>query len=312
MHGAAYANYAVEDCDFLIAVGARFDDRVTGKVDTFATHAYKIHNDIDPTNVDKNIKVDLPVVGDSKDFLASLIEAMPKAKEDRGAWLSEIEAWRKQCPLDYTIEPDSLKTEFVIDEVSKQTRGHAVVVTDVGQHQMWTSQYYKFTEPRSIITSGGLGTMGFGLPSAIGAAFGVTDRPVVLFTGDGGLMMNIQELVTAVYNKLPVKIFLINNSYLGMVRQWQELFHQEKYSFTDLASSNPDFVKVAEAFGCKAMSASNPESARNAISEALAYNDGPVLVDFRVIRKDMVFPMVPAGGSISDMLLARLNPKTMV
>ncbi|MGC8774852.1 MAG: biosynthetic-type acetolactate synthase large subunit [Chlorobaculum sp.] len=312
MHGTYWANQAVSNCDLLIAVGARFDDRVTGKVDTFATHAYKIHNDIDPTNVDKNIKVDLPVVGDSKDFLASLIEAMPKSREDRSAWIAEIEKWRKQCPLDYEIEPDSLKTEFVIDEVSKQTKGHAVVVTDVGQHQMWTSQYYKFTEPRSIITSGGLGTMGFGLPSAIGAAFGVTDRPVLLFSGDGGLMMNIQELVTAVYNKLPVKIFLINNSYLGMVRQWQELFHQEKYTFTDLASSNPDFVKVAEAFGCKAMSANNPEAAKSAITEALAYNDGPVLVDFRVIRKDMVFPMVPAGGSISDMLLARLNPKTMV
>ncbi|NTU52204.1 MAG: biosynthetic-type acetolactate synthase large subunit [Chlorobiaceae bacterium] len=312
MHGTFWSNQAVSHCDLLIAVGARFDDRVTGKVDTFATQAYKIHNDIDPTNVDKNIKVDLPVVGDSKDFLASLIEAMPKTKEDRSAWLAEIEEWRKQCPLDYDNEPDSLKTEFVIDEVSKQTEGHAVIVTDVGQHQMWTSQYYKFTEPRSIITSGGLGTMGFGLPSAIGAAFGVTDRPIVLFSGDGGLMMNIQELVTAVYNKLPVKIFLINNSYLGMVRQWQELFHKEKYSFTDLEASNPDFVRVAEAFGCKALSANNPESARNAITEALAYHEGPVLVDFRVIRKDMVFPMVPAGGSISDMLLARLNPKTMV
>jgi len=251
-------------------------------------------------------------VGDSKDFLASLLEAMPKGKEDRSEWLDQIEGWRKQCPMDYTIEPDSLKTEFVIDEVSKKTKGHAVVITDVGQHQMWTAQYYKFTEPRSIITSGGLGTMGYGLPACIGAAFGVTDRPVILFTGDGGLMMNIQELVTAVHNKLPVKLFLINNSYLGMVRQWQELFHQEKYTFTDLEESNPDFVKVAEAFGCKALRADNPESARKAIDEALAYNDGPILVEFKVIRKDMVFPMVPAGASISDMLLARLNPKTMV
>ncbi|MBN1929841.1 MAG: biosynthetic-type acetolactate synthase large subunit [Chlorobiaceae bacterium] len=312
MHGTYWANQAINACDLLIAVGARFDDRVTGKVDTFATQAYKIHNDIDPTNVDKNIKVDLPVVGDSKDFLASVLEALPEAKEDHGAWLELIEGWRKQCPMDYTVEPDSLKTEFVIDEVSKKTKGHAVVITDVGQHQMWTAQYYKFTEPRSIITSGGLGTMGYGLPACIGAAFGVTDRPVILFTGDGGLMMNIQELVTAVHNKLPVKIFLINNSYLGMVRQWQELFHQEKYTFTDLEASNPDFVKVAEAFGCKALRADNPESALKAIDEALAYNDGPILVDFRVIRKDMVFPMVPAGASISDMLLARLNPKTMV
>jgi len=200
----------------------------------------------------------------------------------------------------------------VIDEVSRQTGGNAVVVTDVGQHQMWTSQFYTFINPRSIITSGGLGTMGFGLPAAIGAAFGIKDRPVVLFCGDGGFMMNVQELVTAVHNIMPVKIFLINNSFLGMVRQWQELFHQEKYSFTDLGDSNPDFVKVAEAFGCKALKAENPESARQAITEALAYNAGPILVDFRVVKKDMVFPMVPAGGSISDMLLARLNPKTMV
>jgi len=312
MHGTYWANQAINSCDLLIAVGARFDDRVTGKIDTFATQAHIIHNDIDPTNVDKNIKVDLPVVGDSKDFLASLLEAMPKGKENRSEWLDQIEGWRKQCPMDYTIEPDSLKTEFVIDEVSKKTKGHAVVITDVGQHQMWTAQYYKFTEPRSIITSGGLGTMGYGLPACIGAAFGVTDRPVILFTGDGGLMMNIQELVTAVHNKLPVKLFLINNSYLGMVRQWQELFHQEKYTFTDLEESNPDFVKVAEAFGCKALRADNPESAKKAIDEALAYNDGPILVEFKVIRKDMVFPMVPAGASISDMLLARLNPKTMV
>ncbi|HWR00374.1 MAG TPA: biosynthetic-type acetolactate synthase large subunit [Chlorobaculum sp.] len=312
MHGTFWANQAVNNCDLLIAVGARFDDRVTGKVDTFATQAFKIHNDIDPTNVDKNIKVDLPVVGDAKDFLASILNELPKSHESRSPWLAQIKAWQEQCPMNYSDGEDSLKTEFVIDEVSRQTKGHAVVVTDVGQHQMWTAQYYKFTEPRSIITSGGLGTMGFGLPATIGAAFGVTDRPVVLFCGDGGLMMNIQEMVTAVYNKVPIKIFLINNSYLGMVRQWQELFHKEKYSFTDLESSNPDFVKLAEAFGCRAICATTQEEARKAISEALAYNDGPTFVEFRVVRKDMVFPMVPAGGSISDMMLARLNPKTMV
>jgi len=312
MHGTYWANQAVNKCDLLIAVGARFDDRVTGKVETFAPQAYKIHNDIDPTNVDKNIKVDLPIVGDAKNFLSTLLEVMPEKKENLEPWLAEINAWREQCPLTYSSEDDLLRTEFVIDEVSRQTSGNAVVVTDVGQHQMWTSQFYTFINPRSIITSGGLGTMGFGLPAAIGAAFGIKDRPVVLFCGDGGFMMNVQELVTAVHNKMPVKIFLINNSFLGMVRQWQELFHQEKYSFTDLGDSNPDFVKVAEAFGCKALKAENPESARQAITEALAYNDGPILVDFRVVKKDMVFPMVPAGGSISDMLLARLNPKTMV
>jgi acetolactate synthase I/II/III large subunit len=312
MHGTYWANQAVNHCDLLIAVGARFDDRVTGKIDAFAPQAYKIHNDIDPTNVDKNIKVDLPIVGDSKDFLAGLLEEMPEKTENRELWLAEIEKWRKKCPLTYTLEPDTLKTEFVIEEVSRQTAGNAVVVTDVGQHQMWTTQFYTFLNPRSIISSGGLGTMGYGLPAAIGAAFGITDRPIVLFCGDGGFMMNIQELVTAVYCKIPVKIFLINNSYLGMVRQWQELFHKEKYSFTDLGDSNPDFVKLAEAFGCKAMLADNPENAREAIKTALAYNEGPVLVDCRVVRKDMVFPMVPAGGAISDMLLARLNPKTMV
>ncbi len=312
MHGTYWANQAVNNCDLLIAVGARFDDRVTGKVETFAPQAYKIHNDIDPTNVDKNIKVDLPVVGDAKHFLTALLEELPKTKENREPWLAEIRAWQEKCPLTYGEEEGKLKTEFVIDEVSKQTAGNAVVVTDVGQHQMWTSQFYKFNNPRSIITSGGLGTMGFGLPAAIGAAFGIKDRPVVLFCGDGGFMMNIQELVTAVHHKLPIKIFLINNSFLGMVRQWQELFHKEKYSFTDLGESNPDFVKVAEAFGCKALKAENSLEAREAIKEALAYNEGPVLVDFRVIQKDMVFPMVPAGGSISDMLLERLNPKTMV
>ena len=312
MHGTYWANQAVNACDLLIAVGARFDDRVTGKITTFAPQAYKIHNDVDPTNVDKNIKVDLPIVGDAKHFLASLIEEMPEAVENRTSWLIQIKKWQEKCPLTYKNDDHKLRTEFVIDEVSKQTHGHAVVVTDVGQHQMWTSQFYTFINPRSIITSGGLGTMGYGLPAAIGAAFGVTDRPIVLFCGDGGFMMNIQELVTAVYSKVPIKIFLINNSYLGMVRQWQELFHKEKYSFTDLGDSNPDFVKVAEAFGCKALKADNPVEAREAITEALAWNDGPVLVDFRVVKKDMVFPMVPAGGSISDMLLERLNPKTMV
>ncbi|WP_294343373.1 biosynthetic-type acetolactate synthase large subunit [Prosthecochloris sp.] len=312
MHGTYWANQAVNNCDLLISVGARFDDRVTGKIDKFATHAYKIHNDIDPTNIDKNIKVDLPVVGDSRHFLEGVLKALPKTRENRQPWLEEIAKWRKQCPLAYVNDDKKLKTEFVIDEVSRQTEGSAVVVTDVGQHQMWTAQYYKFANPRSIITSGGLGTMGYGLPAAIGAAFGVHDRPVVLFCGDGGFTMNIQELVTAAHYKLPVKLFLINNNFLGMVRQWQELFHQEKYSFTDLQQSNPDFVRVAEAFGVKAMSATNPAEAKRAISEALDYNEGPALVEFKVIKKDMVFPMVPAGAPISEMLFDRLNPNTMV
>ncbi len=312
MHGTYWANQAVNKCDLLIAVGARFDDRVTGKIETFATHAFKIHNDIDPTNIDKNVKVDLPVVGDSGHFLEALLKTLPETREDRSEWLELIAGWQRQCPLTYENEKSALKTEFVIDEVSKQTGGNAVVTTDVGQHQMWTAQYYRFEHPRSIITSGGLGTMGYGLPAAIGATFGVQDRPVVLFCGDGGFMMNVQELVTAVHYKLPLKIFLINNNFLGMVRQWQELFHQEKYSFTDLQNSNPDFLRIAEAFGCKSLRATNPAEAKQAIAEALACNDGPVFVEFQVIKKDMVFPMVPAGASISEMLLDRLNPKTMV
>lgn len=312
MHGTYWANQAITQCDLLIAVGARFDDRVTGKIDTFATKAFKIHNDIDPTNLDKNVKVDLPVVGDAKNFLASLLEVISPSEADRQPWLAEINKWRIESPLAYIKNDALLRTEFVVEEVSQQTKGNAVVVTDVGQHQMWVAQFYTFLHPRSIITSGGLGTMGFGLPAAIGAAFGITDKPVVLFCGDGGFMMNIQELVTAVHHRIPVKIFLINNSFLGMVRQWQELFHKEKYSFTDLESSNPDFVKVAEAFGCKALRAETPDQAKAAIAEALAWNDGPILVDCRVVRRDMVFPMVPAGGSVSEMLLARLSPKTMV
>ncbi|ACF14089.1 acetolactate synthase, large subunit, biosynthetic type [Chloroherpeton thalassium ATCC 35110] len=311
MHGTYWANQAVNNCDVLIALGARFDDRVTGKTETFATQAYKIHVDIDPTAIDKNVLVDLPIVGDVKHILSELSVEMTESP-DTEEWLKTIQAWREDCPLVYETEDGKLRTEYVIEQISEKTGGEAIVVADVGQHQMWIAQYYQFNNPRLQISSAGLGTMGFSLPAAIGAAFGVQDKPVISISGDGGFMMNIQELVTAAYHKIPLKIFLINNSYLGMVRQWQELFHEKKYSFTDLSENNPDYVKVVASFGIPAFSTDNPNEVSELLDKALAYNEGPIFVEFKVAREDMVFPMVPAGASISDMMIKRLNPKTLV
>jgi len=311
MHGMYWANQAVNNCDVLVALGARFDDRVTGKVDTFATNAYKIHVDIDPSAIDKNVLVDLPIVGDVKQILNELRQVMP-AKPDCGKWRDQIREWEKECPLHYENGDDVLRTEYVIERSSEATKGEAVIVSDVGQNQMWAAQYYKFQNPRSYISSGGLGTMGFSVPASIGASFGIKDRPVISISGDGGFQMNIQELVTAVYHKLPLKFVIVNNSFLGMVRQWQELFHDEKYSFTNLGPSNPNFVKIAEAYGIKAFSTDKPEEVDGLIKKMLDYNDGPVLVEFKVMKADLVFPMVPSGASISDMITKRLNPQRMV
>lgn len=310
MHGTYWANQAVNNCDLLISLGARFDDRVTGKVDTFAKNAYKIHVDIDPTCIDKNVIVDLPIVGDVKHVMAELAAEISE-KPDLTEWWEQIETWKQECPLEYDMSDGRLRAQYVIEKLSELTHGDAIVVTDVGQHQMWVAQYYKFNHPRTNITSGGLGTMGFALPAAIGAAFAVKDKPILCITGDGGFQMNMQELATAAYHKLPIKIFIINNSFLGMVRQWQELFHAEKYSFTDLSDSNPDFVKLAEAFDIKAYSVSSISDVEPVLKEALSYNDGPILVDFKVVKEDMVFPIVPAGASISDMIIRRLDPKEM-
>ncbi len=311
MHGTYYANQAVNNCDLLISLGARFDDRVTGNVETFASKAYKIHVDIDPTAIDKNVVVNLPIVGDVKKVLAEInneIDSFPDLTE----WWEMINSWKDECPMNYETTDGKLRTEHVIERISEKTQGNAVIVTDVGQHQMWTAQYYKFQNPRSLLTSGGLGTMGFSLPASIGAAFGIKDRPVISISGDGGFQMNIQELITAVANKLPIKFIIINNTFLGMVRQWQELFHAEKYSFTDLGASNPDFVKVAEAFGLPAFRTDNPDEVDSLIDKALSINDRPVLIEFKVVKEDMVFPMVPSGGNISDMIVKRLNPKRMI
>ena len=311
MHGTYWANRAVDNCDVLVSFGARFDDRVTGKVETFARNAYKIHVDIDPTCIDKNVVVDLPVVGDVKHIIAEIASEMPNLP-DTAEWLAQIDEWRNECPLVYEDNDGRLRTEFVIEQIFEKTKGEAVVVTDVGQHQMWTAQYYKYNHPRSNLTSGGLGTMGFSVPAAIGASFAVKDRPIISISGDGGFQMNIQELITAAANKVPVKFIIINNSFLGMVRQWQELFHAEKFSFTDLSASNPDFVKVGEAFGIESYSTDNPKEVGSLLDKAFAVKDRPILLEFKVVKADMVFPMVPSGGSISDMMVKRLNPKRMI
>ena len=311
MHGTYWANQAVNHCDVLVAMGARFDDRVTGKIDTFATEAYKIHIDIDPTAIDKNIVVDLPIVGDVKSVIAEIMEEM-QSKSDLKEWWKQINAWREECPLHYETGDGKLRTEYVLEKISEKTKGNAVVVTDVGQHQMWAAQYYKYDNPRSNLTSGGLGTMGFSVPASIGACFGIKDRPIISVSGDGGFQMNMQELITAVWHKLPIKFIIINNSFLGMVRQWQELFHAEKYSFTDLRDSNPDFVKLGTALGLQSWSTDKIEDVDKILDKAFKTNGGPVLVEFKVVKEDMVFPMVPSGASISDMIVSRLNPKRMV
>jgi len=311
MHGTYWANQAVNNCDVLVSLGARFDDRVTGKVDTFATSAYKIHVDIDPTAIDKNVVVDLPIVGDVRHVIGELRKVMT-TKPQVDEWWQKIRNWQEECPMHYETDDGKLRTEYVLERLSDKTAGEAVVVTDVGQHQMWTAQYYKFNHPRSHLTSGGLGTMGFSVPASIGASYGVKDRPIISISGDGGFQMNLQELITAVYYKRPIKFIIMNNSFLGMVRQWQELFHAEKFSFTDLGASNPDFVKLGEAFGIKSFATDKPEDVDQIFNEAFKIKDRPVLMEFRVVKEDMVFPMVPSGGSISDMIVKRLNPKTMV
>jgi acetolactate synthase I/II/III large subunit len=311
MHGTYFANQAVNHCDVLVALGARFDDRVTGKVDTFATEAYKIHVDIDTTAIDKNVLVDLPIVGDVKGVIAEMTKLNLK-KPNTTEWWKQIKEWQKECPLHYESDDGKLRTEYVIERISDKTKGKAVIVTDVGQHQMWTAQYYKYQYPRSNLTSGGLGTMGFSVPASIGASYGVKDRPILSINGDGGFQMNIQELITAAHYKNPIKFIILNNSFLGMVRQWQELFHDEKYSFTDLGASNPDFVKIGEALGIPSWRAEKVEDVDSVIDNLMKVKNGPSLAEFKVVKEDMVFPMVPTGASISDMLIKRLNPKRMV
>lgn len=297
MHGTFYANYAISESDLIIAVGARFDDRVTGKIDEFAPHAEIIHIDIDPAAISKNIKVDTPIVGDAKNVLLELNKLVKRV--DTEEWLKKIEKWKKENPLTYKKD-GKLRPQFVIEKIYEITKGEAIITTEVGQNQMWAAQFYKYNKPNHFISSGGLGTMGYGFPAAIGAAMGNPDKIVFDIAGDGSFQMNIQELATAAINKIPVNIAILNNHYLGMVRQWQELFFDKRYSFTNLKGS-PDFVKVAEAYGAKGILVTKCEEVEPAIREAIK-SPLPTVIDFIVEEEENVFPMVPAGAALTQMM----------
>ena len=307
MHGTYYANMAVYHSDLLIAVGARFDDRVTGKIQEFAPEAKIIHIDIDPASISKNITVDVPIVGDVKLVLQKLIKELKKKpiewEKARNQWLKQIEKWKKEHPLSYQKSDKIIKPQYVIEEIYKATNGEAIITAGVGQHQMWAAMFYKYKFPRQFLNSGGLGTMGYGFPAAVGAKLGRPDKRVIAIEGDGSFIMNVQDLITAVQYRIPVIIALINNSFLGMVRQWQQLFYDSRYSSVCLATQ-PDFVKLAESFGAVGLRATKPSEVRKVINEALKIKDRPVLIDFIVDREENVLPMVPAGKSYREMILS--------
>ncbi len=296
MHGSAYANYAVQESDVLIAVGARFDDRVTGKLSTFAPNAKIIHVDIDPASISKNVHVDIPVVGDAKHILTELTKEVEY--RPREAWFKRIAEWKKKFPFKYDGNAGQIKPQYVIEEVCRQTKSEAIVTTGVGQHQMWAAQFYKFARPRQFITSGGLGTMGFGLPAAIGAQFAVPDAAVIDIDGDHSFNMTLTELATAVQYELPVKVVLLNNGYMGMVRQWQELFYGRRYSGSYV--TNPDYAAVAQAMGAVGLTVEKKEDVPKAVEQMLAETK-PCVVDFHVEAEENVWPMVPAGKSLDEM-----------
>jgi acetolactate synthase-1/2/3 large subunit len=314
MHGTFYANTAVQNSDLLIGIGVRFDDRVTGRTNAFAPQAKILQIDIDPTSIRKNVRVDLPVVGDVRNVLKDLLKALKELKEQqwdavRNAWLKQIEAWKKERPLSYQHVKNVIKPEYVVEKIYEITKGEAIICTEVGQNQMWSAQFYKYDYPRRWLSSGGLGTMGYGFPAAIGAQFACPDKTVFDIAGDGSIQMNIQELATAVIHKLPVKVAILNNGYLGMVRQWQELFFKERYSHTQLDNGNPDFVKVAEAYGAAGFRATKPEEVEPVIKESLKIKNRPVFMDFVVDWKEKVYPMVPAGASIDEMIFEEEEKK---
>jgi acetolactate synthase-1/2/3 large subunit len=297
MHGTEYANFAITESDLLFSIGVRFDDRVTGKVDTFAPHAKIIHIDIDPAEIGKNKRIDVPIVGDVKAVLTDMLLTLKKNGLTE-AWLKKIRHWRQhhplKCPDDGKLHP-----QFVIRQMSELLAGDAIIVSEVGQNQMWAAQHYCFKNPRTWITSGGLGTMGYGLPAAMGAHFARPDLPVFDVAGDGSIQMNIQEFGTIAHNKIPVKVAILNNRFLGMVRQWQELFYDRRYSFTELPPV--EFVKIANAYGIDGVKVESPDDVMPALRAALDC-DGPFVMDFRIEREENVFPMVPAGAAINEMI----------
>jgi len=306
MHGTYYANMAISHCDLLLAIGVRFDDRVTGTIETFAANAKIVHIDIDPSSINKNVVVDLPIIGDTKAILTDLSNFLAEhnyaqTPGQRQEWLGQIAGWKEKVPLTYCQNSKEIKPQNVIETLYKLTKGDAIITTEVGQNQMWTAQFFHFDYPNTFISSGGLGTMGFGLPAAIGVKCAFPDKQVVDIAGDGSIQMNIQELATAAQYKINVKIVLLNNGYLGMVRQWQELFYEKRYSHTDMTYA-PDFVKLAEAYGVVGLCATKPEEVEAVLKQGLSL-DRPVLMDFRVSREECVYPMVHPGDSISNMSL---------
>jgi acetolactate synthase-1/2/3 large subunit len=306
MHGTYCANMAVSQADVLIAVGARFDDRVTGKLSDFAPHAKIVHIDIDPSSISKNVAVDIPIVGDCKDTLKQLndllaTKAAQNWRELRRSWLETVTTWEQEHPLTYVWSDTAIKPQYVVEKLYELTKGEAFITTEVGQNQMWAAQFYKFKRPRQLMTSGGLGVMGYGFPAAMGVQVARPDATVIDIAGDGSIQMNIQELITVVDNHLPVKIAILNNTFLGMVRQWQQLFYGRRYSATPMTA--PDFVKLAEAYGAVGLRATKPQEVEPVIQEALN-TPRPVIMDFRVEPEECVMPMVPAGKAMHEMLLA--------
>lgn len=304
MHGTYAANLAVSESDLLVAVGVRFDDRVTGKLNTFAPNAKVIHIDIDASNIGKLRKPQIPIVADAKEALAALADRFAQESLDKdrlAAWWEQINEWRSEVPLSCEYSETEIKPQQLIETLHKITNGEAVVVTDVGQHQMWAAQFYPCKRNRQFLTSGGLGTMGFGLPAAMGAQLACPDTTVVAVVGDGGFQMTNQEIITAVQYKIPLKVVIMNNGYLGMVRQWQEMFYDRAYSEVDLSVS-PDFVKLAEAYGAKGLRATTPEELESVLKEGLEY-DGVAIMDIVVSKEENVFPIVPAGGESRNMIL---------
>lgn len=307
MHGTYAANMAVGHTDLLLAVGARFDDRVTGKISSFAPAAKVVHIDVDPTSIRKNVNVDVPIVADCRLALKGLRDEIMACAEETDwpakyrPWLEQVQGWQRDHPLQYAFSEEPIKPQFVVEKIYALTKGEAIITTEVGQNQMWAAQFCRFHRPRTFLTSGGLGTMGYGFPAAIGAQVAFPDKLVIDIAGDGSIQMNIQEMATAVSYNIPVKIVILNNGYLGMVRQWQELFYNKNYCATCMHAS-PDFVKLAEAYGAKGFRVTRAGDVEDVLKQAFAA-PGPVIVDVIVAQEENVYPMVPAGAALTDMLL---------
>jgi acetolactate synthase-1/2/3 large subunit len=306
MHGTYWANMAISEADLIVAIGVRFDDRVTGALDKFAPHAQIVHVDVDPSSINKNRRVEVPIVGDAKSVMRQMLAQL--SDEDYGAereqmadWWEQIEEWKEYAPLTYTKSNEVIMPQYLVQELYRLTKGDAIIATDVGQHQMWLAQYYPFNGPRQSLTSGGLGTMGFGFPSALGAQIAFPDRQVIAFVGDGGFQMTAQELATAVQHQANVKIVIMNNNYLGMVRQWQEIFYDRAYSHVNMQWL-PDFVKLAEAYGATGLRATRPCQLGSVLERGLA-TPGVVVMDILVAEEANVYPMVPAGAGLKEMVL---------